>query len=79
MSDTKELQNDELKTVSGGTDNKNPISIHMNDYCKCNPSHFSEFSGQFSLPYEMQQCKLCVYNPHRDWEYSTCDYPNSHK
>lgn len=77
MENNKELKNDELNAVSGGSGN-NQISINRNDYCKHNPSRFFEFSGSFSLPSDMQQCKLCAYNSHRDWENSTCDYPNKH-
>lgn len=76
MSTNKELKDDELKAVSGGASSNVPIN--RNDYCKLNPSRFSEFSGQFSLPSDMHQCKLCAYNPHRDWQDSTCDYPNKH-
>lgn len=78
MSTNKELQDNELKTVSGGANNNGSISINRNDYCKHSPSHFSEYTGQFSLPSDMHQCKICAYNPHRDWENSTCDYPNRH-
>lgn len=46
------------------------------DYCHHDPSFWAE-----NLNYMggNGRCGTCLYNPHRTWKESYCDYPNEHK
>lgn len=61
------LENEELTKVNGG------FEVGHFDKCHYNPSRWDEPINFYGGKGE---CGGCVYNPHREWMESTCDYPN---
>lgn len=71
-----ELNDDELDNVTGGAGEGTPtqggFSVWVQDKCHFSPSKFGRASGNNPV------CGNCIYNPHRSWADSSCDYPNYH-
>ena len=67
---TVELKDEELGKVNGGFD------VGYMDYCHRDPSAWAENPNYMGGD---GRCGTCLYNPHRAWKESSCDYPNEHR
>ena len=66
--DNNEIKDNELNKVSGG------LSVGFNDHCHFVPSKWVRSATYLSTGEPTDLCRSCIYNPHRDWEYSSCTY-----